>query len=140
MFSKEMAGQGPELALSEADDRLQAFVREVTAALLMGRRHQTAGLGTFSTCTRKATAERAACKIAMFRASAELRAFAAGGPSPSVSGPHALVVSSLVKAMQSEEGVIVPLLGRLAVVPVPGRKPRLIFQGAKALNDALTVG
>ena len=43
--SKEMAGQGPELALSEADDGLQAFVREVTAALLMGKLSPDSGSG-----------------------------------------------------------------------------------------------
>lgn len=73
----------------------------------------------------------------MFRASAELREYASGGPPPPLSGPHAEVVSVIVEAMQSEQGVDVPLLGRMAVVPVPGRKPKLIFHGAKELNDVL---
>jgi nucleoid DNA-binding protein len=118
-------------------DGLRAFVQEVTATLLRGKRHQTLGLGTFSTCTRRATAERVACKMAIFRASAELREYATGGPPPTVSGPHAEVVSVIVEAMQSEQGVDVPLLGRMAVVPVPGKKPKLIFHGAQELNDVL---
>ena len=75
--------------------------------------------------------------MAMFRASAELREHVVGGPPPSVSGPHAEVVSFIVEAMQSEQGVNVPLLGRMAVVPVPGKKPKLIFHGAEELNDVL---
>jgi nucleoid DNA-binding protein len=118
-------------------DTLQAFVQEVTATLLGGRRHRTPGLGTFSTCTRRASAERVASKMAIFRASAELREYATGGPQPSVSGPHADVVSVIVEAMQSGKGIDVPLLGRLAVVPVPGKKPKLIFHGAQELNDVL---
>ena len=123
--------------IRKTDDRLRGFVEEVTATLLDGKRHQTPGLGTFSTCSRKATAKQIACKMAMFRASAELRAYATGGPPPPVSGPHAEVVSVIVEAMQSEQGVDVPLLGRMAVVPVPGKKPKLIFHGAEELNDAL---
>ena len=75
--------------------------------------------------------------MAMFRASAELRRYASGGPPPPVSGAHADVVWVIVEAMQSEQGVDVPLLGRMAVVPVPGKKPKLIFHGAKELNDVL---
>jgi len=73
----------------------------------------------------------------MFRASTELREYASGGPPPPVSGPHSEVVSVIVEAMQSEQGVDVPLLGRMAVVPVHRRKPKLIFHGAKELNDIL---
>ena len=76
--------------------------------------------------------------MAMFRASAELRDYATGGPPPSVSGPHAEVVSVIVEAMQGQEGVDVPLLGRMAVVPVRGKKPKLIFHGAQELNDVLS--
>lgn len=75
--------------------------------------------------------------MAIFRASAELREYASGGPPPPLSGPHAEVVSIIVEAIQSEQGVNVPLLGRMAVVPVLGRKPKLIFHGAKELNDVL---
>ena len=75
--------------------------------------------------------------MAMFRASAELRQYASGGSPPRVSGPHADVVNVIVRAMQSEQGIDVPLLGRMAVVPVPGRKPKLIFHGAHELNDLL---
>ena len=123
--------------IRKADKRLRAFVREVTATLLDGKRYRAPGLGTFSTCTRKATAGRVACKMAMFRASTELREYASGGPPPPVSGPHAEVVSVIVEAMQCEQGVDVPLLGRMAVVPVTGRKPKLIFHGAEELNGVL---
>lgn len=123
--------------IRKTDRRLRAFVQEVTATLLDGKRYQISGLGTFSTCTRKAAADRAACRMAMFRAGTELRAYASGGPPPLVSGPHAEVVSVIVKAMQSERGVVVPLLGRMAVVPVPGRNPKLIFHGAEELNRVL---
>ena len=121
----------------KTDDGLQAFVHEVTAALLDGKRHRTPGLGTFSTCTRKPTADRVACKMAMFRASTELREYASGGPPPPVSGPHAEAVSVIIETMQSSQGIDVPLLGHMAVVPVPGRKPKLIFHGAKELNELL---
>ncbi len=126
--------------IHKTDKRLLAFVEEVTATLLEGKRHQTPGLGTFSTCTRKATADRVARKMAIFRASAELRAYATGGLPPLVSGPHTEVVRVIVEAMQSEQGVDVPLLGRMAVVPVPGKKPKLIFHGCEELNDVLARG
>jgi len=73
----------------KTNEMLRAFAAEVTSALLDGNRNQTLGLGTFSTCIRKASAKRAACKMAMFRASAELRAYATGGLLPLVSIPHA---------------------------------------------------
>jgi len=130
-----MAASKPRIR--KTDKRLRAFVHEVTATLLDGKRHQTPGFGTFSTCTRKATSDRVACKMAMFRASTELREYASGGPPPPVSGPHAEVVRAIVEAMQGEQGVNVPLLGRMAVVTVPGRKPKLIFHGAQELNDVL---
>ena len=119
------------------DKRLRAFVLEVTATLLEGKPHRTPGLGTFATCTRRASKGRAACKMAMFRASAELREYASGGPPPAVSGRHAEAATVIIEAMQSEMGVNVPLLGRMAVVPVPGKKPKLIFHGAEELNDVL---
>ena len=130
-----MAASKPKV--HKTDKRLRAFVLEVTATLLDGRRHRTPGLGTFSTCIRRATAGRVSCRMAVFRASAELREYACGGPPPPVSGPHADVVSLIVGAMQSERGVVVPLLGRMAVVPVPGKKPKLIFHGAAELNRVL---
>ena len=105
--------------------------------LLEGKRYRTPGFGTFSTCARKATADRCSSKMAIFRASAELREYASGGPPPSISGPHAAVVDVIVAKMQSGQGINVPLLGRLAVVPVHGRKPKLIFHGAKELNEVL---
>lgn len=121
------------------DKSLLAFVQEVTATLLEGKRHQTPGLGTFSSCTRKATADRVICTMAMFRASTQLREYVCGGPAPAVSGPHAALVHVIIAAMQSEQGVDVPQLGRMAVVPVPGRRPKLIFHGAAELNDTLTI-
>jgi nucleoid DNA-binding protein len=123
--------------IRKTDKKLQAFVHDVITTLLDGKRRQTPGFGTFSTCTRKATADRAICKMAMFRASTELRSYASGGPPPRVSGRHADVVNIIIEAMQSECGVDVPLLGRMAVVPVPGREPKLIFHGAEELNDVL---
>ena len=120
------------------DRRLRAFVEEVTTSLQDGGKHQVPGLGTFSTCSRKATPERDACTMAMFRASKELREHATGGPPPTVTGPHAEVVSVLMQAMQGDNGVDVPRLGHMAVVPKPGKKPKLIFRGADELNDSLT--
>lgn len=63
--------------------------------------------------------------------------YAFGGPPPHVCGPHDEVVNVIVEAMQGEQGIDVPLLGRMAVVPVPGKKPKLIFHGAEELNEAL---
>lgn len=116
------------------DKRLKAFVQDVADTLLHGERHQTPGLGTFSTCTRKATTDRPSCKMAMFRASTELRNYATGGKKPKISGPHAEIVKTIVEAMQSEKGIDVPNLGRMAVVPVPGKNPKLIFHTADELN------
>ena len=73
----------------------------------------------------------------MFRASAELRKFASGGPSPSLSGPHAEAVKTIVQGMQSKAGLHIALLGYMAVVPVLGGKPKLIFHGSRELNDLL---
>ncbi len=121
-----------------SDKQLTSFVQEVTSALLSGKRHKIDGFGTFSTCARKATADQAACKIAMFRASAELRDYANGGARPSISGPHAEVVIELIETMRGEEGIDVPKLGRLAVIPVSGKPAKLIFHGADELNHALS--
>ena len=119
------------------DRTLTVFVQEVTAALLAGRQHRTPGLGTFSVCKRRATADRCSSKMAMFRASAELRGYASGGPLPHFPGPHAKALISIVHGMRSEGGITVPLLGRMAVVAVPGKPPKLIFHDAKELNDLL---
>lgn len=118
--------------------RWQAFAEEVTGTLLGGQRHQTPGFGTFSTCTRKATGDRAACTIAMFRPSAELREHASGGQPPNISGSHVDAVNEIIGAMQGEPGADVPLLGRLTVLQTPGKKPKLIFHGCEELNRALT--
>ena len=119
------------------DKKLRAFVQDVTATLLKGKAHRTPGFGTFSICIRRSSPSRAACKMAMFRASTELRAYANGGAEPAVSGPHAEAVTAIIEAMQSDMGIDVSLLGRMAVVPVPGKKPKLIFHGAEALNEVL---
>ena len=119
------------------DHPLQAFVQEVTATLLIGRPHRTPGLGTFSICTRRATPDRCASTMAMFRASAELRAYASGGPLPTLSSRHAPAVRTIVRGMLRKEGITIPQLGRMAVVPVSGSKPKLIFHGARELNAAL---
>src|SRR5712671_6053619 len=116
---------------------LVAFVHEVTATLLAGHPHKTPGLGTFSTCTRQATSDRCASTMAMFRASAELRAYASGGPLPTLSGHHAPAVRTIVRGMLRKDGITIPQLGRMAVVPVSGSKPKLIFHGARELNAAL---
>ena len=118
---------------------LKAFVQDVTATLVDGKPYRTVGLGTFSICVRKQTAEHAACKMAMFRASSELRDYASGGTKPEGSGPHAEVVSMIIEAMQCEEGVVVPSLGRFAVIPVAGKKPKLIFHATQELNEKLTL-
>lgn len=125
------------IRIARNDRQLTAFIRDVTAALLGGRRHRTPGFGTFSTCTRKATASRGPSKMAIFRASVELREYSSGGPRPTASGPHARVIRAIVEAMQSDQGVELPRLGRMAVVPVPGRRPKLIFHGAKEINGRL---
>jgi hypothetical protein len=75
--------------------------------------------------------------MAMFRASAELRSYATGGPLPHFSGPHAKALNTIVHGMQNEAGITVPRLGRMAVVAVPRGKPRLIFHGAVELNGLL---
>jgi len=126
-----------KLTMRKNDKKLNAFTQEVTAALQNGKRFRVSGLGTFSTCTRKAAEDRTACKMAMFRASSELRDYALGGPLPTVEGPHAEIVHTIIEAMQSEEGVHIPLLGRMAVVPVLGKNPKLIFHGAEELNSRL---
>ena len=119
------------------DDSLRAFVQEVTATLLIGRPHRTPGLGTFSICTRRATPSRCVNTMAMFRASAELRTYACGGPLPTLSGSHASAVRTIVRGMLRKDGISIPQLGRMAVVPVSGSKPKLIFHGARELNAAL---
>jgi len=126
-----------KIKIRKNDKRISAFVKEVTSTLLDGKRYQATGLGTFSTCTRKAIKDKAACKMAMFRASAELRDYALGGSFPTVAGPHSEIVQLIIEAMQCEEGIDVPFLGRLAVVPVTGKNPKLIFHGSEELNSAL---
>jgi hypothetical protein len=123
--------------VAEQDQALRAFVKEVTVALLAGESYRAPGLGTFSPCTRRAVPGRPSSTMAIFRASAELRSYASGGPPPNLSGPHARALRTIAEGMQSEGGITIPLLGRMAVVPAPSGKPKLIFHGAKALNDRL---
>ena len=123
--------------IRKSDKRLKALINDVTFSLLNSKRYQVPGLRTFSTCTRKATTDRAACKMAMFRACAELRDYASGGPQPNVSGPHTEVVQIIIEAMQCEEGIEIPCFGRMAVVPVPGKSPKLIFHASEELNGVL---
>lgn len=125
------------IKIRKNDRRLKVFVKDVTETLLDGKRYQTQGLGTFSTCARKATPDRPSCKMAMFRASSELREYATGGKKPKISGPHAEIVKIIVDAMQNEEGIYVTNLGRMAVIPVPGKNPKLIFHAADELNGLL---
>lgn len=75
--------------------------------------------------------------MAMFRASAELRAHASGGPLPTLSGGHAPAIRAIVRGMLRKEGITIPRLGRMAVVPVSGSKPKVIFHGATELNATL---
>src|SRR5258707_10744961 len=121
--------------IQKYDQRIQEFVQEVTDTLLAGQPHRTPGLGTFSTCTRRAAPGRCSSKMAMFRASAELRKYACGGPLPILSGRHEKATKAIAQGMQREEGINVPQLGRMAVVQVPGSRPKLIFHAAKELND-----
>ena len=123
--------------MAEAARHLQVFVGEVTAALLAGQCYRAPGLGTFSTCTRRAAPGRPSSTMAMSRACAELRGYASGGPLPLLSGPHARALKTIIRGMQNERGITIPLLGRMAVVPVPGGRPRLIFHGATELNARL---
>ena len=126
-----------KIKIRKNDKRLKAFVQEVTTTLQEGKRSKISGLGTFSTCTRKATADSAACTMAMFRASAELRDYSSGGPFPDVSGPHEEIIRIIIDGMQSSEGIEIPSLGRMAVVPVVGKNPKLIFHGDEELNNSL---
>ena len=121
--------------MAERDRRLRVFVQEVTLALLAGQCYRAPGLGTFSPCTRQTAPGRPSSTMAIFRASAELRGYASGGPLPNLSGPHARALRTIADGMQSESGITIPLLGRMAVVSVPGGRPKLIFHGAKELNE-----
>jgi nucleoid DNA-binding protein len=123
----------------ETPKDLQAFSQEVISSLIKGQRYQIIGFGTFSTCSRKATKDRAACKIAMFRASKELREYFSGGPIPVLSGIHETAICFIIQAMQSEQGIEIPQLGRFAVEQVTNKSPKIIFHGAKELNNLLIV-
>ena len=112
------------------------MISDVKLSLLDNNRYQIPGLGTFSTCTRKATHNRAACKVAMFRACTELRDYVSGGLKPEVHGPHAKVTEIIIESMKNEEGLDIPNFGRMAVVP--GKKPKLIFHASEEFNGALT--
>src|SRR2546428_10606469 len=106
---------------------LEAFVHEVTATLLAGHPYRTPGLGTFSTCTRRATPDRSASTMAMFRTSAELRAYASRGPLPTLSGTHASALRIIDRGLLRAGGITDPQVGRMAAGPVSGAKPKVIF-------------
>lgn len=112
------------------------LINEVTASLLSGKKCMVEGLGTFSICSRKATATRAACTIAMFRASDSLREQIANDDMV-VAGPYAEVVASIIKGMQQPGGVDVPDFGHFEAVPVPGKPHKLLFHADAVLNDML---
>jgi nucleoid DNA-binding protein len=124
-------------SVAEHAEHLQVFVREITVALLAGKQYRAPGLGTFSICTRRAAPGLPSSTMAMFHASAELRTYASGGPLPDLSGPHARALKTIVQGMQNEQGIVIARLGRMAVLRVPGGKPKLIFHGAKELNERL---
>lgn len=124
---------------SNNDKQIRALINDVSESLMKNNRFHVPGLGTFSTCTRKPTSDRAACKATMFRACAELRDYASGGPVPVVTGSHTKVVQLIIEAMQSEVGVDIPGFGCMAVVPVSGKNPKLIFHASKEFNGALGV-
>ena len=120
------------------DKKLKAFIQGVAKMLVKGDRFQVSGFGTFSTCSRKATVDRAACKMAMFRASNELRDFASGGKLPTITGPHSDVIDVIVQAMLEPQGIDIPAFGRMAAVKEAGNKPKLIFHAAEEFNNLLS--
>ena len=120
------------------DKRLTHMVNDITAELKQGKKYQAPGFGTFSTCTRKATQEHAACTMAMFRASAEFRDYSSGGRMPAISGPHKDIVKLIAKAVKSGHEVTIPRFGLITLLQDDGAKPRLIFHGAAELNGSLT--
>lgn len=124
--------------MDREDNVIQEFVQAVTSSLLAGKKYPIPGFGTFSTCSRKDESGQPVCKIAMFRASSELRDFSTGGPSPTFTGPHAVVVSHIVENMQNEGGVDIPLLGQMVCEPVKGKNTKFIYRGALELNNALS--
>jgi len=123
-----------KIRIRKNDKKLKAFNQELITTLVDGKRYQVSGFGTFSICTRKSKDDRAACKMAMFRASSELRDYALGGTFPAVKGSHSDIVRTIIEAMQAEEGVNIPFLGRMAIVPVSGKNPKIIFHGSDELN------
>ena len=122
---------------AEHDQILRVFIQEVTLALIAGQRYRAPGLGTFSPCKRQATPGRSSSTMAIFRASAELRQYASGGPLPNLSGAHAQALRIITEGMQGAQGITIPLLGRMAVVREPSARPRLIFHGATELNERM---
>lgn len=113
------------------------LINEVTASLVSGKKITVEGLGTFSSCTRKATATRDACTIAMFRADKSLRTHIDTQAELSVSGAHAEAVTTIIQAMQQTGGVDVPDFGHFEAVAVSGKPHKLIFHADAVLNDKL---
>ena len=121
----------------KTNEMLRAFAAEVTSTLLDGNRHQTPGLGTFPTNFEKQGQRELLAKWLCFGRARSLERMPLVDHYHSCPRPHAELVSFTVEAMQMEQGVDVPLLGRMAVVPVVGKKPKLISNGAQELNDVL---
>jgi len=116
----------------------KAFIRDVKVALVAGKKYQIPGFGTFSSCSRKDSLGRVICKIAMFRASSELRDFAAGGSFPDISSAHTEIITRIINAMQDSLGVEIPEFGRMAFVADKGKSLKIIFHSADEFNYALS--
>jgi len=74
----------------------------------------------------------------MWRADAALREHIQGGPPKESAGLHGAAVAGIIAAMMGDGGVDLPQLGRLGLVRVAGKKPKLTFHAADELNAALT--
>ena len=120
------------------DKRLTEFVKDVASSLQDGKKFQTPGLGTFSTCTRKAAQGRPACTISMFRPSTELREYIGGGVIPSIQGPHKEILKLIARTMKTQDEFVVPRLGTFVIDSSSVKNTKVSFQGAKELNDSLS--
>lgn len=118
------------------DKRITQFVTDITKTLQSGNKHQTTGLGTFSTCTRKAAGGKPTCTITMFRPSKEFRDYMSGGAMPKMDGPHKEVVKIITKSIKSASELEVPKLG-VFCIDSSGENTRITFQGTIELNSSL---
>ena len=48
------------------------------------------------------------------------------------------IIQFIIEGMCAEEGIDVPGLGRMAIVPEVGKKPKLIFHGGEELNGLIS--